>query len=121
MRLPQNQQKINHQSHQISPSIFGRSGYFKHPSFANAWFEDACAVWLQSSAILGSAGLGESFGHHGWIVFCGGMVRYHILTLFILIPLLRGFYSSENTLSNVHTRVVYRFGIFGRYSVGISR
>ena len=101
---PQNQQKTNHQSHQISPSIFGRLGHFKRPSFAHAWCEDACAVWLHSSAILGSAGLGEAFGRHGWIVFCGGMVRYRILTLFILIPLLRGFYFSENILSDVHTR-----------------
>jgi len=104
MRQPQNQQKTNHQSHQISPSIFGRLGYFKRPSFANAWFEDACAVWLHSSATLGSAGLGEAFGCHEWIVFCGGMVCYRILTLFILIPLLRGFYFSENILSDVHTR-----------------
>jgi hypothetical protein len=35
---PQNQQINNHQSHQISPSIFGRLGYFKRPYFANAWF-----------------------------------------------------------------------------------
>ncbi len=103
MRQPQNQQKINHQSHQISPSIFGRLGYFKRPSFANAWFKDACAVWLHSSAILGLAGLGEAFGRHGWIVFCGGMVHYHILTLFILITLLRGFYFSKNILSDVHS------------------
>ena len=59
-------------------------------------------VWLHSSAILGLAGLGEAFGRHGWIVFCGGMVCYRILTLFILIPLLRGFYFSKNILSDVH-------------------
>ena len=71
----QNQQKTNHQSHQISPSIFGRLGHFKRPSFAHAWCEDACAAWLHSSAILGSAGLGLAFGRHGLIVYCGGMVR----------------------------------------------
>ncbi len=96
MRQLQNQQKTNHQYHQISPSLFGRLGYFKRPSFANAWFKDACAVWLHSSAILGPAGLGDAFGRHGWIV---------ILTLFILIPLLKGFYFSRNILSDVHIPV----------------
>jgi len=79
MRQPQNQQKTNYQSHQKYSSIFGRLGYFKRPSFVNAWFEDACAVWLHSSAILGSAGLGEAFGRHGWIVFCGAL---HLPTSF---------------------------------------
>ena len=45
-------------------------GTFKRPSSAHVWCEDACVIWLHSSTILGSAGLGEAFGHHGWIVFC---------------------------------------------------
>ena len=49
--------------------------HFKRPSLAHAWCEDACAVWLHNSAILGPVGLGEAFGRHGWMVFCGGMVR----------------------------------------------
>ncbi len=60
-----------------------------------------------SSAILGLVGLDLAFGRHGLIVYCGGMVRI-VCTLasdwiFILIPLLRGFYFSKNTLSDVHT------------------
>jgi len=51
-----------------------------YPSFAHAWCEDACAVWLLSSAILGSAGLGEAFGRHGLIVFCVHL-RYNTLTI----------------------------------------
>ena len=100
---PQNQQKTNHQSHQISPSIFGGWGHFKYPSFVHAWCKDACAVWLLSSTILGSLGLGEAFGRHGWIVFCGGMVHYCTLTLFILIPLCSSFCFSKNILSDLHT------------------
>ena len=74
--------KKKHQSHKISSSIFGRLGHFKRPSFAHAWCKDACAVWVHSSAILGSAGLGLAFGRHGLIVYCGGMV--HIFMYFNL-------------------------------------
>jgi len=56
----------------ISINIW-QKGHFKRQSFAHAWCKDACAVWLHSSAILGLAGLGEAFGRHDWIVFCGGM------------------------------------------------
>ena len=33
---------------------------FKLPSSAHAWWDDACAVWLHNSNILGWAALGEA-------------------------------------------------------------
>jgi hypothetical protein len=35
-------------------------GHFKLPSSAHASWEDACAVWLHNSTILGWAALGEA-------------------------------------------------------------
>ena len=64
--------------------------HFKRPFFAHAWCKNARAVWLHSPAILGLAGLGEAFGRHGWIVFCGGVVRI-VCTL-----------TSKNIRLNIH-------------------
>jgi hypothetical protein len=40
--------------------IFGGMGRLKYPSSENPSGEDACAIWLHRSAILGSAVLGEA-------------------------------------------------------------
>jgi hypothetical protein len=82
-------------------------GRLKYPSSANPSDEDACAVWLHRSAILGSAALGEAADAMVGLCF---VCIYRILTreylshlIFILIPLWRGFYFSEDMLSDVHT------------------
>jgi hypothetical protein len=35
-------------------------GRFKYPSYAYAWEEDVCAVWMNNSFILVLVGLGEA-------------------------------------------------------------
>jgi hypothetical protein len=79
----------------------------KYPSSEHPSDEDACAVWLHRSAILGSAALGEAADAMVGLCF---VCIYRTLTreylshlIFILIPLWRGFYFSEDMLSVVHT------------------
>jgi hypothetical protein len=62
---------------------------------------------------LGVGGARWSSGRHGWIVFCVHPSYFNLEYLshlkFILIPLWRGFYFSEDILSNLHTvDVAYR-------------
>ena len=56
---------------------------------------------------LGVSGARWSSGRHGWIVFCVHLSYFNLEYLshliFILIPLWRGFYFSEDMLSDVHT------------------
>ena len=88
-------------------------GRLKYPSSANPSDEDACALWLHRSTILGSAALGEAADAMVGLCF---VCIYRILTreylshlIFILIPLWRGFYFSEDILSDIHTKhVSYR-------------
>ncbi len=59
---------------------------------------------------LGVVGARWSSGRHGWIVFCVHLSYFNLDYLshliFILIPLWRGFYFSEEMLSDVHTEDV---------------
>jgi hypothetical protein len=56
---------------------------------------------------LGVSGARWSSGRNGWIVFCVHLSYFNLEYLshliFILIPLWRGFYFSEDMLSDVHT------------------
>ena len=90
-------------------------GRLKYPASANPSDEDACAIWLHRSAILGSAALGEAADAMVGLCFvCIVHLSYFNLEylshlIFILIPLLRGFYFSEDILSDLHTvDVAYR-------------
>ena len=86
-------------------------GRLKYPSSANPSDEDACVVWLHRSAILGSAALGEA--GDAMVGLCFDLSYFNLEYLshlnFILIPLWRGFYFSEDILSDLHTvDVAYR-------------
>ncbi len=45
-------------------------GRFEYPSYAYAWEEDVCAVWMNNSFILGLVGLGEHWTPW-WSCVCG--------------------------------------------------
>ncbi len=84
-------------------------GRLKYQSSAHPLDEDACAIWLHRSAILGLVALGEEADAMVGLCFVCIIVLFLSHLIFILIPLLRGFNFSEDMLSDVHTEdVVYR-------------
>ena len=80
-------------------------GCLKFQSSAHPSDEDACAVWLHRCDILGLVALGEAADAMVGLFFCVHLSYFNLEYLshliFILIPLLRGYYFSEDMLSYV--------------------
>jgi hypothetical protein len=56
------------------------------PSSANAWWADACVVWLHYSTILGPAALDEALKIHGMCVFYLALAIFFLGTSCVRCP-----------------------------------
>ena len=89
------------------------NGMFEVPIFCESIGRRCMCRMVTHISHLGVGGARSSSGRHGWIVFCVHLSYFNLEYLshikFKLIPLWRGFYFSDDILSDLHTvDVAYR-------------